>query len=93
MIPARLHRVVQALRAAAVAGIAGFALLATAVAVASLRYGVCGPSTLHAADAGCATGARLLVAACIVLSIALVLGAASLTLLWRERRGRRAPRG
>ncbi|HEY4582620.1 MAG TPA: hypothetical protein VIG88_07135 [Lysobacter sp.] len=76
-------------RAAVVAGALGLLLLAAAVGVAAARFDACGPSALDAADAACRHGLQLLVAAYVVLSAALVLGAASLTLLWRERRRHR----
>ena len=76
-------------RSAVAAGIVGLALLAAAVATASLRYDRCGASTLAAAEPACRTGARLLFGAYGLLSIALVLGAVALTLLWQARRARR----
>lgn len=76
-------------RAAAGAGLVGFALLGLAIATASIRFQQCGPSRLHAVEPACRTGAKLLLGAYGLLSIALVLGAVSLTLLWRARRERR----
>lgn len=92
MTPARLRGVVRTFRLALFAGVAGFALLAAAIVAAGARYDECGPSTLQALVAACRLGARLLLAAYAVLSVALVLGAGSLSLLWRDRRRRRARR-
>ena len=76
-------------RLAGIAALAGGALLVAAVAIASARFAACGPSRLDALDAQCRLGLQLLMGAYGVLGIALVLGAASLTLLWRARRRRR----
>jgi hypothetical protein len=81
-----LHSVLRLFRAALAVGVAGLAMLGVAIAVASLRYARCGPSSLEAVDAGCRLGALTLAGAYVLLSIALVLGAACLTLLWRVRR-------
>lgn len=88
----RLRSIVATFWVAAAFGAVGLLVLTAAIATASLGYGRCGPSTLDAIDAGCRVGARLLLVAYGLLSIALVLGAASLTLLWRERRQRRRRR-
>ena len=72
----------------AVGGV-GLAVLATAIVVASVRFRRCGPSSLDAADAACRLGAQLLAGAYGLLSVSLVLGAASLSLLWHLRRRRR----
>ena len=85
----RLRRVVVTFWIAAGFGAVGLLVLVAAISTASLQYGHCGPSALDAAIAGCRVGARLLLVAYALLSIALVLGATSLTLLWRERRQRR----
>jgi hypothetical protein len=70
-------------------GVAGLVVLAVAVLVASLRFARCGPSYLEAAESACRLGAQLLTGAYVLLSVSLVLGAASLTLLWRMRRRQR----
>ena len=88
----RLRRVVLVFWVAAAFGTIGLLVLAAAVATASLGFAKCGPSTLDALDAGCRGGARLLLVAYGVLSVALVLGAVSLTLLWKERHDRRRGR-
>ena len=91
MVDSALRRVLGLFRLAALAGLVGLLLLGIAIATASLRFGACGPSAMDAVDSACRTGARLLMAAYAVLSLALVLGATSLTLLWRRRRDRRRP--
>lgn len=85
----RLRRVVVTFWVAVAFGAVGLLVLVAAIATASLQFGHCGPSALDAVATGCRVGARLLLVAYAMLSIALVLGAASLTLLWRERRERR----
>ena len=70
-------------------GVIGLATLVIAIAIASLRFHRCGPSSLDAVDATCRLGAQVLAGAYALLSVSLVLGAASLTLLWRLRRSRR----
>ena len=70
-------------------GVAGLVTLGVAIAIASLRYAHCGPSRIDATDAACRLGAQVLLGAYVLLSVSLVLGAASLTLLWRLRRSRR----
>jgi len=82
----RLRHVVATLRAAVLFGLAGIAMLAAAISTASLRYAHCGPSDLAAVAPACRTGVRLLFGAYALLGVALVLGAASLALLWRDRR-------
>ncbi|TZF90327.1 hypothetical protein [Cognatilysobacter lacus] len=67
-------------------GVAGLLTLGIAVAVAASRYRRCGASSLDAVDSACRLGAQFLSGAYVLLSLALVLGAASLTLLWRARR-------
>ncbi len=81
-----LSRTLGVFRMAVAAAIVGAALLLAAVATASMRFGACGPSRLGAADPYCRLGLQLLMAAYGVLAVALVLGAVSLTLLWRTRR-------
>lgn len=76
-------------RAAVLAGAVGLALLAAAVAVAGSRFDACGASRLDAVDAACRLGAQLLLGAYAALALALVLGAVSLSLLWRVRRRHR----
>ncbi|HZX81399.1 MAG TPA: hypothetical protein VFE72_10655 [Lysobacter sp.] len=88
MIP-RLRPVIATFRLAALAGLAGLVLLAAAITLASARYDGCGPSALDAVEPACRRGLQLLMAAYGVLSVALVFGATSLTLLWRDRRRRR----
>jgi hypothetical protein len=83
-----LHRLLRLFWTTLAVGVMGLAGLAVAIAVASLRYTRCGPSSLDAADAACRVGAQLLTGAYLLLSLALVLGATSLTLLWRLRRQR-----
>ena len=85
----RLRPVLLTFRLAVVAGGLGLLLLAAAVTVAAARFGSCGPSALDAVEPACRHGLQLLVAAYVVLSAALVLGATSLTLLWSDRRRRR----
>ena len=85
----RLRPVLLTFRLAVVAGGLGLLLLAAAVIVAAARFDGCGPSALDAIEPACRHGLQLLVAAYAVLSAALVLGATSLTLLWRDRRRRR----
>lgn len=85
-MPHRLRPVLAVFRAALASGALGLLMLAAAIATAWLRYEACGPSRLAAAEAACRTGVQLLFAAYVVLGIALVLGAISLTLLWRVRR-------
>lgn len=87
-----MRTILTAFRIAAVFGLSGLALLAAAIAVAWMRYDGCGPSALDAAEAACRTGTQLLMVAYAVLSVALVAGATSLTLLWRLRRRRREGR-
>ncbi len=70
------------------AGLGGLATLAIAIVLASLRFERCGPSRLDATQAACRLGAQVLAGAYVLLAIALVLGAATLTLLWRLRRER-----
>lgn len=91
MTPRPLHLLLRLFWSTMAAGAAGFATLVAAIAVASLRFARCGASSLHATATACRLGAQLLAGAYVVLSVALVLGAASLTLLWRLRRlrGRR----
>ena len=89
----RLRPVLATFRLAVVAGGLGLLLLAAAVIVAAARFGACGPSALDAVEPGCRHGLQLLIAAYVVLSVALVLGATSLTLLWRDRRRRRRDTG
>lgn len=84
-----LRTLLRLFRAALAAGAAGFGALVAAIVVASLRYRRCGPSSLDALDGACRLGAQLVSGAYVLLSIALVLGAACLTLLWRIRRERR----
>lgn len=79
----------QVFRIALATGAAGLALLAAAVVVAGMRFDACGASRPDAADAACRLGAQLLLGAYAILAVALVLGAASLTLLWRVRRRHR----
>lgn len=79
-------------RAAVAGAVVGAALLLAAIATASMRFPRCGPSRLDAADADCRVGLQLLMGAYGVLGIALVLGAISLSLLWRTRRRLRAAR-
>lgn len=76
-------------RMALAAALVGGALLVAAIGIASARFAACGPSRLDAVEAACRLGLQLLMAAYGVLGMALVLGAASLTLLWRARRTRR----
>lgn len=71
----------------------GAALLLAAVAIASARFATCGASRLDAADGYCRLGLQVLMAAHAVLGTALVLGALSLTMLWRARRRLRRMRG
>lgn len=85
----RLRRIVLLFWVAGAFGAVGLLMLAAAVVIAWYRFADCGPSALHAANATCTVGARLLLVAYGVLSVALVLGAASLTLLWKERREHR----
>ncbi|TCZ83925.1 hypothetical protein [Lysobacter sp. N42] len=73
-------------RAAVVSGLLGLAMLLGAVAVASARFATCGPSRIAAARAHCRLGMQLLAGAHGLLALALVLGAISLSLLWRARR-------
>lgn len=75
--------------AAVLAGAVGLALLAAAVGIAGTRFDACGASRLDAADAACRLGAQLLLGAYGALAVALVLGATSLSLLWRVRRRHR----
>ena len=84
-----LHRLLRLFRAMLAVGVAGLVALAVAIAVASMRYGRCGPSSLDAVDAACRLGAQVLAGAYVLLSLAMVLGASCLTLLWRLRRQRR----
>lgn len=81
-----LGRTLAVFRAAVVAALVGGALLLAAIAIASMRFAACGPSRLDAAAQQCRIGLQLLLAAYGVLGLALVLGAISLTLLWRARR-------
>lgn len=76
-------------QAALATGAVGLALLAAAVGVAGTRFDACGASRLDAVEAACRFGAQLLLGAYAMLGVALVLGAASLSLLWRVRRGHR----
>lgn len=76
----------RAFRAALAAAVFGAVLLLGAIGIASLRYQACGPSRLDAVEVQCRLGLQLLMGAYGVLAIALVLGAVSLTLLWRTRR-------
>lgn len=85
-MPDQLKHVLAVFRAALAVGALGLAMLAVAIAVAWLRYGSCGPSDLGAAEAACRIGMQLLLAAYVLLGFALLLGATSLTLLWRLRR-------
>jgi hypothetical protein len=85
-----VHRLLNLFWTTLAIGMAGLAALA--IAMASTRYARCGPSSLDAAEAACRIGAQVLVAAYVLLSVALVLGAACLTLLWRLRRERRRRR-
>jgi hypothetical protein len=78
----------RAFRAMLAFGVAGLATLAAAIAVAWSRYSHCGPSSADASDAARRLGAHLLAGAYALLSVSLVLGALSLTLLWRARRRR-----
>jgi hypothetical protein len=87
-----VHRLLHLFWTTLAIGMAGLAALAIAIAMASTRYARCGPSSLDAAEAACRIGAQVLVAAYVMLSVALVLGAACLTLLWRLRRERRRRR-
>ena len=88
-----LSRTLAVFRAAVAAAVVGGVLLSAAIATASMRFARCGPSRLDAADVDCRVGLQLLMAAYGVLGIALVLGAISLSLLWRTRRRLRAARG
>jgi hypothetical protein len=90
MKPGPLRGLLHAFRAMLGFGVAGLATLAAAIAVAWSRYRACGPSSADAVDAACRLGAHLLVGAYALLSVSLVLGALSLTLLWRARRRRGA---
>lgn len=85
----KLHRIVVTFWIAVGFGALGLLVLIGAIAIASIGYGQCGPSALDAMQPGCRAGARLLMIAFAMLSVALVFGATSLTLLWRERRHRR----
>lgn len=78
-------------RLAVATALLGGVLLAAAIAIASARFAACGPSRLDAIEAQCRLGLQVLVVAYGVLGVALLLGAASLSLLWRvrRRRGRR----
>lgn len=89
-MPERLRRVVSVFRAALACGLLGLVLLAMAIATAWLRLAECGPSRLDALEAACRLGAQMLVGAYAVLGVALVLGALSLSLLWRFRRDKRS---
>lgn len=88
MTPRRhpLQATLRWFRAAVGAGALGLAMLLGAVAVASSRFPACGPSRLDAARAHCRAGMHLLLGAYGLLGLALVLGAVSLSLLWRVRR-------
>jgi H+/Cl- antiporter ClcA len=83
-----LHRLLRLFWTTLAVGVAGLAALVVAIGMASVRYAHCGPSTLDAAQAACRTATQVLAAAYLLLSVALVLGAACLTLLWRLRRER-----
>ncbi|WP_133500306.1 hypothetical protein [Cognatilysobacter terrigena] len=85
----KLHRIVILFWSAVAFGGVGLLVLTASIATASIGFSHCGPSALDAMDAGCRAGVRLLMVAFAMLSIALVLGAVSLTLLWRERAHRR----
>jgi hypothetical protein len=76
-------------QAALATGAAGLALLGAAVVVAGTRFDACGASRLDATEAACRFGAQLLLGAYAMLAVALVLGAVSLSLLWRVRRRHR----
>lgn len=89
----KLHRIVIVFWSAVAFGVVGLLLLGAAIATASIGYSRCGPSAVDALDLGCRVGVRLLMAAFGLLSVALVLGATSLTLLWRERAHRRRLQG
>ena len=84
-----LRRVLRTFRFAALFGAVGLVVLGIAIVTAALRYDDCGPSAMDAATTACRAGAYLLMAAYGLLSVALVLGAISLSLLWRLRRERR----
>ncbi|MGY3265370.1 MULTISPECIES: hypothetical protein [unclassified Lysobacter] len=85
----KLHRIVVTFWIAAAFGGVGLLVLIAAITAASIGFGQCGPSAVDAMEPGCRAGARLLMIAFGMLSIALVFGAVSLTMLWRERRHRR----
>jgi hypothetical protein len=79
-------------RGAVVLGGLGLVLLLGAIALAGARYSECGPSRFDALDAHCRAGVYVLAAAYGLLATALVLGAVSLSLLWRVRRRLREAR-
>ncbi len=81
-----LASTLRLLRLAVALGLVGLCTLAAAIATASMRFGVCGPSSLDSADAYCRAGMQWLVVAYALLALALVLGAACLTRIWRLRR-------
>lgn len=88
-----LHATLRWFRAAVAAGAVGVALLLGAVVTATARFAECGPSRFDAAQSQCRSGVHLLMAAYGALAVALVLGAVSLSLLWRVRRRIRQARG
>lgn len=81
-----LGRTLTVFRAAVATALVGGALLLAAIATASMRFAECGPRRLDAATSQCRLGLQLLLGAYAVLGLALVLGAISLSLLWRARR-------
>ena len=85
-MPQPLRATLRWFRGAVVAGSLGGALLVGAVALAGARYAECGPSRFDAAMAQCRVGMYVLATAYALLVVALVLGAVSLSLLWRVRR-------
>ncbi len=81
-----LGRMLAVFRAAVATALAGGVLLLVAIATATTRFAACGPSRLDAVAPQCRLGLQLLLGAYGVLGLALVLGAISLSLLWRARR-------
>lgn len=84
--PHPLQPTLRWFRVAVGTGLIGLVLLLGAMGVAFTRYASCGPSRFDAPELACRVGVHLLMAAYAVLGVALVLGAISLTLLWRVRR-------
>ncbi|AXK71379.1 hypothetical protein DWG18_03110 [Lysobacter sp. TY2-98] len=85
----KLHRIVVVFWSAIAFGAVGLIVLGVSIATASIGFDRCGPSALDALDIACRAGVRMLMVAFAMLSIALVLGAIALTMLWRERAHRR----